>query len=316
MMEKFGRSTNGSQVLEAFKDVVNGKTFLITGPSDGGIGAETATCLAAGSPSLIIFAGRSLPKIQPVIDRIHSINPQVKTKFISVDLSSQASVREAAANINASVKTIDVLINNAAIMACPFAKTVDGIESQFGTNHIGHFLLTNLIMPEMFNAGHGARIVNISSLAHRLADVRLDDWNFEDGAVYNPLVAYGAAKTANILFSLALTQKLKNKHVESISLNPGSIRTNLQTYMTDEMRQESADLYKAQTGRSLTMPERKTTEQGCSTTLVAALDPSITSGSYLDDCNVAEPEAYATDREKAQQLWALSEKLVGQKFDW
>jgi NAD(P)-dependent dehydrogenase (short-subunit alcohol dehydrogenase family) len=157
-------------------------SVLITGPSDGGIGAETATCLAAGSPSLIILAGRSLPKIQPVIDRIHSIHPEVKTKFISIDLSNQSSVREAASIINASVEKIDVLINNAAIMACPFGKTVDGIETQFGTNHIGHFLLTNLIMPKILAAGHGARIVNVSSLAHRMVDVRLEDWNFEVGS--------------------------------------------------------------------------------------------------------------------------------------
>ena len=211
---------------------------LITGPSDGGIGAETATCLAAGSPSLIILAGRSLPKIQSVIDRIHSIDPEVNTQFISVDLSSQASVREAAANINASVEKIDVLINNAAIMSCPFGKTADGIESQFGTNYLGHFLLTNLIMPRLLAAGH-ARIVNVSSSAHRMSDVRLDDWNFEvihstsvekkafdadmakDGAVYNAGLAYGAAKTANILFSLTLKSKLQNKHVESMSLHPG-----------------------------------------------------------------------------------------------
>ena len=118
-------------------------------------------------------------RIQPLIDRINAINSAVKTRFIDLDLSSQASVREAAARINASVEKIDVLINNAAIMACPFSKTVDGIESQFGTNHIGHFLLTNLIMPKILAAGPGARIVNVSSVSHRMADVNLVDYNFE-----------------------------------------------------------------------------------------------------------------------------------------
>ena len=134
--------------------------------------------LAAGSPACILLAGRSLHKVQTVIDRISVARPDVKTGFVPLDLSSQRAVREAAANINESVQSIDILINNAAIMACPFAKTVDGIESQFGTNHIGHFLLTNLIMERLI-AGQGARIVNVSSSGHRMSDVKLDDWNFD-----------------------------------------------------------------------------------------------------------------------------------------
>lgn len=117
-------------------------------------------------------------KIQKVLDRINVARPDVKTRFIPLDLSSQQAVREAAANINESVQSIEILINNAAIMACPFAKTADGIESQFGTNYIGQFLLTNLIM-EIVIAGQGARIVNVSSSGHRMSDVELDDWNFE-----------------------------------------------------------------------------------------------------------------------------------------
>ena len=194
-MAGFGHFTTGAEIVEHFKDRVKSKTskitmshqrlamltciiVLITGPSDGGIGAETAFSLAAGSPACILLAGRSLSKIQPVIDRIHTAYPDVETQFISLDLSSQSAVREAAARINESVRVIDILINNAAIMACPFSKTVDGIESQFGTNYIGHFLLTNLIMERLI-AGQGARIVNVSSSAHRMSDVHLDDWNFE-----------------------------------------------------------------------------------------------------------------------------------------
>lgn len=194
-MANFGHSTTGAEVVEYFKNRVKGKIskttiahrrlallisiiVLITGPSDGGIGAETAISLAAGSPACILLAGRSLSKIQPVIDRISGAYPDVQTQFFPLDLSSQSAVREAAACINESVRSIDILINNAAIMACPFAKTVDGIESQFGTNHIGHFLLTNLIMKPLI-AGQGARIVNVSSSGHRMSDVQLDDCNFE-----------------------------------------------------------------------------------------------------------------------------------------
>ena len=194
-MAAFGHSTTGAQVVEYFKDRAKDKTskitlsyqrltwptcviVLITGPSDGGIGAETAFSLAAASPACILLAGRSLLKIQPVIDRIKRVYPDVKTQFIPLDLSSQHAVREAAGRINASIQAIDILINNAAIMACPFAKTADGIESQFGTNFLGHFLLTNLIMERLF-ARQGARIVNLSSSAHRMSDVQLDGLNLE-----------------------------------------------------------------------------------------------------------------------------------------
>ena len=176
-------------------------------------------------------------KIQPVIDRINAINPEVRTKFIELDLGSLASVREAATSINDNVEKIDVLINNAAVMACPYSKTVDGIECQFGTNHVGHFLLTNLIMPKILAAGPGARIVNVSSVSHQVADVNLDDYNYEvirpwfscfnctdfgqHGAEYHPAVAYGAAKSANILFTRALANRLKSEQVKAISLHPG-----------------------------------------------------------------------------------------------
>lgn len=132
---------------------------------------ETALSLAEGSPALIILAGRSLQRIQPVIDAIKSSKPDVTTRLIPLDLSSQASVRATAANINASVEKVDILINNAAIMGCPFEKTVDGIESQFGTNHLGYFLLTNLILHKILAAGPGARIVGVSSSGHRLSGV-------------------------------------------------------------------------------------------------------------------------------------------------
>ena len=194
-MANFGPSTTGAQVVGHFKDRVMGETskttithrrsallicitVLITGPSAGGIGAETAMSFAAGSPACILLAGRSLPKIQIVIDHISGAYPDVETRFISLDLSSQDAIREAATTINGRFQTIDSLINNAAIMASPFAKTADGIESQFGTNYIGHFLLTKLIM-ERLVAGQGARIINVSSSAHRMYLLHLDDWNIE-----------------------------------------------------------------------------------------------------------------------------------------
>lgn len=151
---------------------------MITGPSEGGIGAETAASLARGSPALLILAGRSESKAAPVIARISKASPDVKVQFVPLDLASQKSVRAGAAEINGLVTKIDFLINNAAIMACPYAKTEDGIESQFGTNHIGHFLLTKLLADKILAAGAGSRIVNVSSSAIR-GTIRYDDYNFQ-----------------------------------------------------------------------------------------------------------------------------------------
>lgn len=153
-------------------------SVLITGPSDGGIGAETALCLASQSPSTLILAGRNKAKIQPVIDKITQLSPDVKSIFVELDLSSQTSVRSAAAEINAQVEHIDVLINNAAIMACPFSRTEDNLEIQFGTNFIGPFLFTGLLLPKIRAAGPGARIVNVSSSAHRFEGIRFEDLDF------------------------------------------------------------------------------------------------------------------------------------------
>ena len=204
-MTRFNRDTTGSEVVNAFLDRVKGKIrastvslrsftidnlVLITGPSEGGLGAETARTLAIASPALIILAGRSSAKIKPVVDDIKSAHPNVATKYVHLDLSNQASVEEAAVSISAGVRKIDILINNAAIMACPFTKTVDGIESQFGINHIGHFLLTNLLMEKIVAAGSDSRIVNISSSGHRMADVRFDDWNFEVSQIPRVLLSH------------------------------------------------------------------------------------------------------------------------------
>lgn len=193
-MTQWKWESTGDEVVEAFKERVKGKTSMwinnrnegpaltptvvLTGPSAGGIGAETAVTLAKGSPALIILAGRSESKIDPVIARISENSPDVKVKFVRLDLGSLKSVREAGVEINSLVTKIDILINNAAIMACPYAKTEDGIESQFGTNHIGHFLLTKLLIDKILVAGAGARIINVSSSAIN-APIRYDDYNFQ-----------------------------------------------------------------------------------------------------------------------------------------
>jgi NAD(P)-dependent dehydrogenase (short-subunit alcohol dehydrogenase family) len=320
-MASYGFSTDGNKIVSEFSSEVKGRTFLITGPSQGGIGAETAISLAHGSPSTIVLLGRSLSKIQLTIDSIHSINSSISTKFVSIDLDSLSSVRAAAKIIldDLSIAHIDVVINNAAIMACPYGVTEDGFEIQFATNHLSHFLLTNLLMPKILAAGPNSRIINVSSWGHFASDIHYDDIGFNNGKDYSAFQAYGQSKTANILFSVGLNQKLNSRGIKSFALHPGSIRSNLQKYVTPEMMQEGV---KFMEGIGMKMPERKTLQQGCSTTLRAALDPSLgMEGSvFLADCQLTtdplEIRAYALDKEKALQCWAVSEDLVGEKFEY
>ena len=151
---------------------------LITGPSIHGIGAETAISLAKGKAGHLILAGRDSAKIQPVIDEIAKSSSRTAVTFIKIDLSVQASVRTAAAIIAERFDHIDVLINNAAIMACPYKLTADSVEMHLATNHIGHFLLTLLLLPLLYNAGEDTRIVNVSSGAHTGQEINFDDLTF------------------------------------------------------------------------------------------------------------------------------------------
>lgn len=289
----------------------------------GGIGGGTAIALAAASPRLLILISRDLARVQPVIDSIKASHPTSATAFVGCNLSSQVSIRAAASSIADLVPHIDKLINNAAIPPGPYTQTPDGIESQFGTNHIGHFLLTNLLLPRLLAAPPGARVVNVSSSAHRYATHLFDDYNFSNGATYSEREGYVQSKAANILFTKALAQKLTAHDVQSFALHPGSIDTGLNANIPPEVMAEALRKAKemaASEGREYVRSPRKTIQQGCSTTLVAALDPALSgqSGAYLEDGRISEkpPSVLATDTGNAAMLWKLSEDLVGQEFDW
>lgn len=152
---------------------------LITGVTQGSIGAEVALQLSRHGPSKVTLAGRSLTKLRATESVLKTAVPSVDTRLLELDLSSQKQVRAASKEVNAYAEPIDRLINNAAIMAVPYATTVDGLESQLGTNHIGHFLFTNLIMAKILAAGKGARIINVSSSGHKRSPFRFHDYNFE-----------------------------------------------------------------------------------------------------------------------------------------
>ena len=151
---------------------------MITGVSPGGLGAEAARAISLGQPGLLILAGRNTAKVRETEKAINTSSPHVPTRCLKLDLSSQKQIREAAAEVNSYKEPVDRLINNAAIMAAPYSVTEDGLEAQFGTNYVGHFLFTNLIMPKILEAGQGARVVNVSSSGHHLEGIRFDDYGF------------------------------------------------------------------------------------------------------------------------------------------
>lgn len=187
----FSSTTTGKEVVKAFAAQVNGKVILITGASKGGLGAETALSLATANPKKIILTGRSEGKIAPVLEQIKQINPNIETQFVALELGNQQSVRKAAAEVNASVSKIDILINNAGIMAVEkYAKTDDGVESQFGSNHVGPFLFTNLIANKF---GENSRVINVTSMGYEASGIRFDDWNFQVNSLWLQTTREGPA---------------------------------------------------------------------------------------------------------------------------
>ncbi|MCJ1385474.1 hypothetical protein MMC17_008597 [Xylographa soralifera] len=333
---QFGAETTADEVATAFASQIKGKTVLITGVSPGSLGAEFSRAISLHQPRLLILAGRSTSKLEATATSLKTLAPNIKIRLLQLDLQSQKQIRKAAAEVNAYEEVVDVLINNAAIMTHDYSTTDDGIESQFGTNHIGHFLFTNMLLSKMLAAEKEVRIVNVSSRAHRRSGIRWEDPNFQvlhaldtppyqsavpaqtDGTTYNGWHAYGQSKTANMLFSVALADKLGARGVQSFSLHPGTINTNLINSVTT---QDLKDLGLLDENGNIVDTKWKSFTQGAATHVVAAFDPDIAdrNGAYLCDGRVDHDdiyEAYAKSNTEARKLWALSEELVGQKFEY
>ncbi|KAH8911423.1 NAD(P)-binding protein [Coniochaeta sp. PMI_546] len=324
---KYGPDTNGLELVHQFSDQVKGRIFLITGPSNGGIGGETAISIAAGQPAILILLGRSKSRAQPVLDAVAAKSPSTLVKFVEVDLSLLSSVRAAAATIlsDPDIPHIDVVINNAAIMASPFQRTAEGFEMQFAAGHLGHFVLTNRLMPKILAGTAPGRVVNVSSVGNRICSIRWVDPNWTEEGAYDPWDAYGQTKTANILFTIALNRRLAGKgypaeKIKAYALHPGSISTNLQVHIQSPESVASA-IKKTFHGQPNPVTRQKTLQQGCATTLRAALDPELTSqdGVWLVDAELStDPtwiESWSLDEDDAERLWKLSEELVGEKFE-
>ncbi|EXJ57565.1 hypothetical protein A1O7_07913 [Cladophialophora yegresii CBS 114405] len=322
-MATFTGKTTGADVVREFSDRVKGKTIVVTGASEKGLGGETAVALAYGHPEHLILLARSQPRVESIIARINGIDSSIKVDFVPVSLNDFDSVRAAAATINGKISKLDILINNAGIMAIQeYTTNKNGIEIQFATNHLGHFLFTKLLFPKILAAGSGSRIVNLTSLGHKIGPVRFDDYNFLEGKEYDPWSGYGQSKTANILFSLYLANKLRDHGIQSYGVHPGSIyETQLGNHLTDIAVALAAIESVAQknTGKHFPLEGevRKSMAEGIATTVVAALDPRIEpqSGMYMADCQPQKTYEYAESLEAAEKLWKLSEELVGEKFD-
>ena len=310
-MTAFGSTTTTDEVLEGID--LTGKRFVVTGASTG-LGEETTRAVAAHGGS-VTMAVRDLDKGHTAAARVREAGHDADLEVRELDLASLASVRSFATQFLADHDRVDVLVNNAGVMACPHAVTADGFEMQFGTNHLGHFLLTTLLAPALVSAAP-SRVVALSSRGHRFGDIDLDDPNFEQ-TTYEPWVAYGRSKTANALFAVGFDQRYRDRGVRAFSVHPGGIATELGRHLTDETISTLASSLPPDQPM-----EWKTIPQGAATSVWAATSGDLDDqgGLYLEDCGIAEPveavvtsgvQSYAVDPARADALWDFSEGAVG-----
>jgi NAD(P)-dependent dehydrogenase (short-subunit alcohol dehydrogenase family) len=299
----FDANTTADEIL-AGRDL-QGRTAVVTGAT-GGIGLETARALGAAGARVVVV-GRTAERTQAALLRLRAAVPRARFDGVIAELASLASVRTAAQELLEQTPNIDMLINNAGLMRPPFGRTEDGFETQFGVNHLSHFVLTCLLAPALF-AG-GGRVVALASSSHHRSDIRWDDVNFET-TPYDPGAAYGQSKTANMLFAIALNRRIAPRGLEAFAVHPGDIRTELSRYMTPE---DWARLDKEAANYTW-----KTTAQGAAGSIRAAVDPDLKGlgGAYIVDCQPMAPGApgysyYARDPEAAERLWRLSEEMTG-----
>jgi len=325
MTRRFDATSTTDEVLEG-RDL-KGVRVLVTGAS-AGLGVETARALA-GHGAGVVGAARDLAKAELATDQVRADAEAGGGSFdlVELDLASLASVRACADALMSRGEPFDLVIANAGVMATPSGRTADGFETQFGTNHLGHFLLVNRIAPLM---RPGARLVSLASSGHRFGDVDLDDPNFER-TPYEPFVAYGRSKTANILFAVEFDRRHRSRGIRATAVHPGGIQTELGRHLDPAwipgmIERMNKDL--AAEGKPAF--QFKTIPQGAATSVWAGVVASAdeVGGRYCENCHVGEivPDdreisaisegvrGYALDPERAKALWAKSEEWVGERF--
>jgi len=320
MSQSFGATSTTDEVLRGIN--LRGKRALVTGVS-AGIGIETARALAAHGAQ-VIGAARDLSKAQAATEQVREQAASGGSlDLVQLDLASLDSVRRCADGLLAAGKPFDLIIANAGVMACPKGTTVDGFETQFGTNHLGHFVLVNRIV-SLLKAG--SRLVNLSSAGHRYADVDLEDPNFEH-TPYEQFIAYGRSKTANVLFAVEFDRRHKARGARATAVHPGGIRTELSRHLTPDVLQKLIAEINASQPKGASPFSYKSIPQGAATSVWAACvaDAEAIGGRYCEDCHVAEVvttpgirggvQPYALDPQRAQALWQKSEEMVGERFN-
>ena len=325
MANVFAATSTTEEVLSGVN--LQGKRILVTGVS-AGIGVETARSLAAHGAQ-VIGAARDLAKAEAATGQVRTATAAHGGSFelIELDLASLKSVRACANKLLAEGKPFDVIIANAGVMATPFGHTADGFETQFGINHLGHFVFVNRIASLIRTNG---RLINLSSSGHRFANVDLDDPNFER-TPYDTFVAYGRSKTANILFALAFDQRHRERGVRAAAVHPGGIQTELGRHMDPSHLQGMVDQINKQLETEGNGPfQYKTIPQGAASSVWAGVVASADEigGQYCENCHVGKIVAddvvispisegvrgYALDTNNAESLWKKSEALVGESF--
>jgi NAD(P)-dependent dehydrogenase (short-subunit alcohol dehydrogenase family) len=325
MANLFGATSTTDEVLVGVK--LHGKRILVTGVS-AGIGVETARSLAAHGAQ-VVGAVRDLKKTEAATSQVREDAEKNGGSFelVELDLANLRSVRTCADRLLTKGEPFDLIIANAGVMATPFEHTADGFERQFGTNHLGHFVLVNRIAPLMRG---GSRLINLSSGGHRFSNVDLDDPNFER-TPYEPFVAYGRSKTANILFAVAFDERHRGRGIRAAAVHPGIIHTELTRYMDPAhlqgLREQIDSQLKAEGRGPLVW---KTVPQGAATSVWAGVvaHAEEIGGKYCENCQVGQlvPDeitlgpgsegvrGYALDSANAAALWKKSEQMVGESF--
>ncbi|KAH7159469.1 hypothetical protein B0J13DRAFT_642786 [Dactylonectria estremocensis] len=344
---EFNSKTTATEAATAFGQAIKGKSVVITGVSPSGIGASTALAIASQAPAALVLASRTRTKLNTVASDIKEKYPDVIIHLVTLDLSSIESIRAAAAEIKSVIDKLDVLVNNAGLtlQTRDPVKTPGGItvDLQFFTNHVGPFLLTELLVTNILAAGShpsggGSRIVNVSSHGHRLSPIRFSDYALEadlyngvpederpptglppgflqvtDG--YYGFIGYGQSKTANILHASELKRRLgrRGSSLLALSVHPGTIDTGLSRSLDEQARNTLEGTAPAGIWKSI--------DEGAATTIVAAFDPKLADSGgdttvadtlYLADCQFATEKlaAHASDEKCAQQLWEQTEKML------
>ncbi|MBJ7383836.1 MAG: SDR family NAD(P)-dependent oxidoreductase [Mycolicibacterium sp.] len=282
-----------------------GRVAVVTGANTG-LGYETAAALASRG-ARVVLAVRNLDKGKAAADLILRRTPGADVSLQELDLTSLASIEEAAGQLRADLDRIDLLINNAGVMMTPKGTTKDGFELQFGTNHLGHFAFTGRLLDRVL-AAPGSRVVTVSSIGHRLGRIRFDDLQSERR--YSRIGAYGQSKLANLLFTYELQRRLAGTETTATAAHPGGSSSELSLYVPSLLQLAFSSL-------------EQSTEMGALPTLRAAVDPAVTGGDYVGPGGPFEmrgyPEAVSSSRRShdvavQRRLWTVSEQLTGVVF--